>query len=142
MGAIKGQNLRIKLGDKFVAFATSCKVHVSANLEDSSTKDSTNDFTEQELTGMSWDVSADALYSVDTDASGLNGIGALDMILAKQKVEVSFEQTTGTKNREAVSGSVTYSGQAWINDVSVNAPNRQNSTFTIQATGDGPLEKE
>jgi hypothetical protein len=46
MGVIKGQNLRVLIGGKCVAFATSCTVHVSLNLEDSSTKDSTNNFTE------------------------------------------------------------------------------------------------
>ena len=79
MGVIKGQNLRITIGGKYVAFATSCTVHVSASLEDSSTKDSSDGiFQEQQLTGLSWDISTDALYSVDTDASGINAEGALD----------------------------------------------------------------
>ena len=38
---IKGQNLRIFVGEKCVAFSTSCQLQVSANLEDTSTKDST-----------------------------------------------------------------------------------------------------
>ena len=104
MGVIKGQNLRILLGGKCVAFATSCTVHVSLNLEESSTKDSTNNFTEQTPTGISWDMSCDALYSVDADATGVNAISALDTVLAQQKVQVQFEQTQGEKNRVAVSG--------------------------------------
>lgn len=84
MGVIKGQNLRISIGGKFIVFATSCTLHVSAKLEDSSTKDSTGDWDEQEITGMSWDISTDALYSVDKDTNGVNGEDAIDMILAKR----------------------------------------------------------
>ena len=141
MGVIKGQNLRILLGGKCVAFATSCTVHVSLNLEESSTKDSTNNFTEQTPTGISWDMSCDALYSVDTDATGVNGINALDTVLAQQKVQVQFEQTQGEKNRVAVSGGAVYSGYAWVNDISVQASNRTNTSYTIQLAGDGQLAK-
>ena len=141
MGVIKGQNLRLLIGGKCVAFATSCTVHVSLNLEESSTKDSTNNFTEQSPTGISWDMSCDALYSVDADATGVNAISALDTVLAQQKVQVQFEQTQGEKNRLAVSGGAVYSGYAWVNDISINAANRQNTSYTIQLTGDGQLSK-
>lgn len=141
MGVIKGQNLRIKLGTKYVAFATSCTVHVSARLEESSTKDSTNGWQQQEITGMNWDISVDALYSVDTDATGVNGSEALDLILAQQKIAVEFTQAAGEKNRVPGQGAIVYSGNAWVNDVSVNAPNRQNTTYTLQAAGDGELTK-
>lgn len=141
MGVIKGQNLRLLIGGKCVAFATSCTVHVSLNLEESSTKDSTNNFTEQSPTGISWDMSCDALYSVDADATGVNAISALDTVLAQQKVQVQFEQTQGDKNRVAVSGGAVYSGYAWVNDISINAANRQNTSYTIQLTGDGQLSK-
>jgi hypothetical protein len=141
MGVIKGQNLRLLIGGKCVAFSTSCTVHSSLNLEESSSKDSTNNFTEQTPTGISWDMSCDALYSVDTDATGVNGINALDTVLAQQRVQVQFEQTQGEKNRIAVSGGAVYSGYAWINDISINAANRQNTSYTIQLTGDGELTK-
>lgn len=141
MGVIKGQNLRIKLGTKYVAFATACTVHVSAQLEESSTKDSTNGWQKQEITGMNWDISVDALYSVDTDATGVNGVDALDLILAQQQIDVEFTQAAGEKNRVPETGDIKYSGKAWVNDVSVNAPNRQNTSYTLQATGDGELTK-
>ena len=141
MGVIKGQNLRLLIGGKCVAFATSCTVHASLNLEESSSKDSTKNYTEQTPTGISWDMSCDALYSVDTDATGVNGINALDMVLAQQRVQVQFEQTQGEKNRVAVSGGAVYSGYAWVNDISINAANRQNTSYTIQLTGDGELTK-
>ena len=124
-----------------MAFSTSCTVHASLNLEDSSSKDSTNNFTEQTPTGISWDMSCDALFSVDADATGVNGIAALDMVLAQTKVQVQFEQTQGEKNRVPVTGSVAYSGYGWVNDISVNAGNRANTSYTIQIQGDGQLTK-
>lgn len=140
MGVIKGQNLRLKIAGKFVGFATSCTVHVSASLEDSSTKDSSDGiFQEQQLTGLAWDISTDALYSVDTDATGMNAEGALDAILARQKVEIEFTGTVGTNNRQATGHK--YTGQAWINDISINAANRQNASYSLQAQGTGPLTK-
>lgn len=142
MATIKGQNFRVKLGDKYVALATSCTLHVSLNLEDSSTKDSTNDFQEQEVTGKSWDGSADALYAVDTDTTGLNGEDALDTVLAGQLVTIEYDRTEGTKNREKIASSNTYTGQAYVNDISITAGNRQNTTYTIQFTGNGELTKK
>ena len=141
MGVIKGQNLRVLIGGKCVAFATSCTVHASLNLEDSSTKDSTNNFTEQTPTGISWDMSCDALFSVDADATGVNGIAALDMVLAQTKVQVQFEQTQGEKNRVPVTGSVAYSGYGWVNDINVTSANRTNAQYSIQIQGDGQLTK-
>lgn len=141
MGVIKGQNLRLLIGGKCVAFSTSCTVHAAINLEESSSKDSTNNFAEQTPTGISWDLSCDALYSVETDETGVNAIEALDMVLAQTKVQVQFEQTEGTKNREAVAGGAVYSGYAYVNDINVNATNQQNTSYSIQLTGDGQLTK-
>ena len=127
---MKGQNLRILINQKCVAFSTSCTYHLNANLEDSSTKDDVAGFQQQDVTGLAGDISCDALYSVETDANGVNGIDALDMMLAGQEVTVEFSPTTGTKNREA--SGTKYTCQAIVNDISINAPNRANVTYTIQ----------
>ena len=129
---MKGQNLRILLGSpaKCVAFSTSCTYHLNATLEDSSSKDDTGGFQKQEVTGMAGDISCDALYSVDTDATGINGEDALDLLLAGQEIDVEFSPTTGTNNRTATG--TKYSCKGIVNDISVNAPNRQNITYTIQ----------
>jgi hypothetical protein len=129
---MKGQNLRILIGSpaKCVAFSTSCTYHLSATLEDSSTKDDAGGFQKQEVTGMAGDISCDALYSVDADASGINGTDALDMLLQGQEVDVEFSPTTGDKNRTATG--TKYTCKALVNDISVSAANRQNVTYSIQ----------
>ena len=129
---MKGQNLRIMIGSpaKCVAFSTSCSYHLSATLEDSSTKDDIGGFQKQEVTGMAGDISCDALFSTEADATGVNGEQALDMLLAGQEVDVEFSPTTGDKNRTATG--TKYTCKAIVNDISINAPNRQNVTYTIQ----------
>ena len=127
---MKGQNLRILINNKCVAFSTSMSYHLSATLEDSSTKDDAGGFQKQEVTGMAGDISCDALYSVDADASGINGTDALDMLLAGQEVDVEFSPTTGDKNRTATG--TKYTCKALVNDISVSAANRQNVTYSIQ----------
>ena len=136
MGVLKGQNLRLKVNNKYIAYATTATIHLSQTLEDASHKDITGDWQKQEITGLAWDVSTDALFSVDEDASGNNATDSLNLVLAKQRVMVEVEiGTTGTKNRTGASK--VYGGWAWVNDISINATNRQNATYTLQATGDG-----
>lgn len=148
---IKGQNLRVMVGSKCIAFATSCSLEVKANLEDASTKDSTGGWDEQELTGMSWSMSVDALYSAggpETDA--LNGNEMLDTVLAGSKVTLLFARTTGDKNRSlCVIGTgittdaeqVQYTGDAWVDSVSVKSDNKSNVTYSASFTGNGELKK-
>ena len=143
MANLKGQNLRLRLNKKYVAYATSCSIHLSANLEESSTKDSTNDYQEQEVTGVSWDISTDALYSVRPDANAMIGENMITLFTnpANRRVRVSFlvTKSSSEKNRSHDTGTMFY-GWAWVSDIVVNAPNRQNATYTIQLTGDGELK--
>lgn len=118
------------INGKCVAFSTSCQYHLSANLEDSSSKDNTDDFQKQQVVGLAGDISCDALYSVESDATGVNGTDALELILAGAEVDVTFTPTSGDKNRSA--NGTAYSCKALVNDISINAPNRQNVTYSIQ----------
>ena len=135
---IKGQNLRIFIGEKCIAAATSCNIHIGTSLEDASTKDSTSDWDEEDLTGKSWDGSSDALVVIDPeDADGLQAFDAASMI--GTIVNIKFCQTEGEKNRSKVVSGKELSGSAYINDFHLTAGNKAKSTYTIQLTGDGPL---
>ena len=70
MATIKGQNLRVLLGGRCVAAATSCTLHVAMQTEDSSTKDDDGDFATVNPVGLSWDVSVDALVTDGKFSSG------------------------------------------------------------------------
>lgn len=60
MANIKGQNLRLFLNDVVVGAATNCNVHISTQVEDVSSKDITDNWARNAVTGMSWDASIDA----------------------------------------------------------------------------------
>ena len=140
MGTIKGQNLRVMVGGKCIAMATSCTFHVSAQLEDASTKDSVGDFQEQEVTGLSWDAQTESLVTLEDN--GTNGElpqDLLSLMINKTKVTLTFDQTSGTNNRVAQNSVIKKTGQAYITDMSVQAANRQNSTLSVQFTGTGAL---
>lgn len=140
MSYIKGQNLRVMVGTKCVAAATSASVHVAQELQDSSTKDSTGDWTEQEVTGLSWDASCDALFVIDSsDTTGEQIVDLLDTLIAKTEVTLSFKQTGSAKNRTATNGGLVWTGKALVSDISINADNKQNATYTVKFTGNGAL---
>lgn len=138
---IKGQNVRIKIGGKVVAGATSCTCHTAAQLEETSTKDSTGSWTEQEVVALSWDGSVDGLVMNDaSDTAAIQGMNAHDLI--GQTVDVSFIETEGEKNREQKASGVEREGKAIVSDVTQTFANKQNGTFTIQLTGVGELKKK
>jgi hypothetical protein len=140
MATIKGQNLRVMVGGKCIAMATSCTFHISAQVEDSSTKDDANDFAHNEVTGLSWDAQTDSLVTL-TD-NGVNGelpTDLMSLIINKTKVTLTFDQTAGTNNRTGQNSAIKRSGQAYLTDYSLSAQNRQNSTLSCQFTGTGPL---
>jgi len=140
MSTIKGQNLRILVGGKCIAMATSCTFHVSAQLEDSSTKDSVGDWQEQEVTGLSWDAQTDSLVTLEDN--GTNGELPQDLfslIMNKTKVTLTFDQTSGANNRVGQNSAIKRTGEAYLTDATATAQNRQNSTFQAKFTGTGPL---
>ena len=140
MATIKGQNLRVMVGGKCIAMATSCQFHISAQMEDASTKDSTGDFQEQEVTGLSWDAQTESLVTLEDN--GTNGElpqDILSLIINKTKVTLTFDQTAGTNNRVAQTSVIKKTGEAYVSDVQITAQNRQNSTMTVQFQGTGAL---
>ena len=113
---------------------------MSAQLEDSSTKDSVGDWQEQEVTGLSWDAQTDSLVTLEDN--GTNGElpqDLLGLIISKTKVTITFDQTAGANNRVGQNSAIKRTGEAYVTDVTITAQNRQNSTFSAKLTGTGPL---
>ena len=140
MSTIKGQNLRVMVGDKCIAMATSCQFHISAQLESSSTKDSVGDFEEQEVVGLSWDASTESLVTLtDNGTNGELPQDILSLIINKTLVTLTFDQTAGTNNRTGQNSAIKRSGSAFVNDVNITAQNRTNSTLSVKFIGTGAL---
>ena len=140
MATIKGQNLRVMVGGKCIAMATSCQFHISAQMEDASTKDSVGDFQEQEVTGLSWDAQTDSLITLeDNGSNGELPQDILSLMINKTKVTLTFDQTAGANNRVGQNSAIKKTGEAYVSDVQITAQNRQNSTMTVQFQGTGAL---
>jgi hypothetical protein len=140
MATIKGQNLRVMVGGKCIAMATTCTFHVSAQLQDSSSKDSIGDWQEQEVTGLSWDASTESLVTLtDNGTNGELPQDLLSLIINKTLVTLTFDTTAGNNNRTAQNSPIKKSGSAYVTDVNITAQNRQNSTCSVNFTGTGGL---
>lgn len=143
MGSIKGQNLRVMVGGKCIAMATSCQIHIGTQLEDSSTKDSTGDWQEQDIVGLNWDVQTDSLVTLtDEGANGEVTTDLMALIINKTKVTLTFDTTAGANNRVGQNSAIKRTGQAYLTNFQLTAANRTNSVVQCQFTGTGALATE
>ena len=142
----KGQFVRLFLGSdnsavpaKIVAAAKSLSLHVSMSLEDATTKDTTGDWQVQEPTSISYDISSNALVrSGDVITSTVQGqdFSSIEAIYeTSTPVKWQIANVSGANNR--TKGTVIASGSAVVTQLTLNAPNRQNATYTTQLTGYG-----
>ena len=134
---IMGQNFRAFVANSAVPEATNCQVSIQGNLEDASTKDSEGAWTEEQMTSKQWSVQVD-----DVDASYTTLRALITRFNSDTKTTVGWDQTAktaGTQNRTALNADFARSGQAILNDLSIQANNRQTIQVTCQYQGSGAL---
>ena len=133
---IMGQNFRAFVGSTPAAVpeARNCQVTISGNMEDSSTKDSENSWTEEQMVSKQWSVSVD-----DVDASLASLRALITRFNSDDKVTVGWDQTDGAQNRVAQNADFARSGSAILNDLSISANNRTTIQVTCQYQGSGAL---
>ena len=142
----KGQFVRLFLGSdnsavpaKILAAAKSLSLHVSMSLEDATTKDTTGDWQVQEPTSLTWDISSNALVrSGDTITSTVLGqdfASVEDIYEASAPVKFQIANVSGANNR--TKGAVICSGSVVITQLTLNAQNRQNATYSTTLSGYG-----
>ena len=140
MAVIKGQNLRILVNNKCVANAVNATFHVALQMNDSSTKDSEGDWQENEVVGKSWDCQTDCLVALTDDGSnGELPQDLVSLIINATLVTIVFDQTAGTNNRVAQTSALKMTGNAYLNDLSINSANRENVKLNASFTGTGAL---
>lgn len=140
----KGQFVRLFLSDSsnptlVVAGAKTLQLHVSMSLEDATTKDTPGTWQVQEPTGLSYDISTNALVaSNETITSSVGGqtLGTLmDFYESSTLLYWQIANTSGDNQR--TKGSVIVSGQVRITSMAINAANRQVATYDTQLSGYG-----
>jgi len=139
----KGQHLRFVIVEsntnKVIALATEMTLHLSAQTEDSTTKDTTDtngDWNEYEVTQRSGDIQFGALIGVGTDAGGKTFADMINQVsdtLINWKVMI----VSGANNR--VVGKTVCSGQGKLTNLQASAQNRQKATYSGTLNIYGPV---
>lgn len=139
----KGQHLRLLIVEsntnKVIALSTEMTLHLSAQTEDSTTKDTTDtngDWNEYDVTQRSGDIQFGALIGVGTDAGGKS---FADMINQVSDTIINWKvvMTSGANNR--VVGKEVCHGQGKLTNLQASAQNRQNATYSGTLNIYGPV---
>jgi predicted secreted protein len=142
----KGQFVRLFLGSDntaapstVIGAAKTLNLHVSLSLEDATTKDTAGEWTIQEPTALSYDITTGALIrsgETITSAVGAKGLADLETIYeAGTPVKFKIANVGGDNNRTASSTIV--SGSVILSQLAINGPNRQNADYTATLNGYG-----
>lgn len=139
MATLKGQNFRICIYDetatkyKVIGMATGCTVTLTNNVDSGSTKDDTGLAEKPVTTSKSWQVSCDSLNVADTAAM-------LTAIKSMQPMTLLWDETSTSNNQTLQKATFARKGLAYLNDVTFNFNDRENSSKSLQFIGAGPLE--
>ena len=142
----KGQFVRLFLSSDntaapstVIGAAKTLSLHVSLQMESSTTKDTTGEWDVQEPTALNYDISTGALMrSGDTITSqvGAKSLADIESIYESgTPVKWKIANVSGDNNRTASSTIV--SGSVVLTQLTLNGPNRQNADYTAQLNGYG-----
>lgn len=129
-----GEHFRVFVGGAAVPEATNCQCTIQGNVEDASTKDSVGGWNEEQMTSKQWSVQVD---NVDASLSNLRAL--ITRFNSDAKTTVGWDQTAGAQNRVAQHATFARSGSAILNDLSIQAGNRQIIQVSCQYQGSGAL---
>ena len=132
MATLKGQNLRIISGTSVIAMATSCTITLTGNSDDASTKDDVGMASKPEITSKGWSVQVESLSVADVGAM-------LTAIKSLTPFNLEWDETSTTDNQTPIGAAFARGGQAYLNDVTFNFNDRENSSKSLQFTGCSPI---
>ena len=134
MSKIKGQNFRLLQNAAAIPEATNCSITLQGNAEDTSTKDTEGMFTQETIVSNQWSAQVDTYQS---DTAALRAI--ISTFIAAQAVPVGWDQTAGSMNRVAQNANFKRSGNAILNDFTMNFNDRETVAVSLQFQGTGAL---
>ena len=135
---IFGQNLRLLLGNKCVAGATTCTFENTTEFEETSTKDTDTKGKEQTPKRNTFNITVEALVIDENDSTGFTMSSFLNSIIAGSPVQFTFTETNGAQNRtQNTSPEIKYTGQALINDLTIRSENNDKVKLSCKMLGYG-----
>lgn len=141
----KGQHLRLVFMEgttpsaKVIALASEMTFHLSAQTEDSSTKDTTDTngaWNEYDVTARSGDIQFSALIGVGTDTGGKSFADLIDQV-SDSLINWKVVMVSGAENR--VVGKEVCHGQGKLTNLQASAQNRQKATYSGTLNIYGPV---
>lgn len=140
---VKGSKLMVFIDDQPIGFATSHSLNITTNTTEISTKDH-GDFPAQVVQSISWEVTAENLYSVEGEGIYMNALlekTPVDLVFAEAENYVS-QGIIDNNNSNWSAGTPIASGKALITSFSINAPSGDNATMSVTFTGVGEFTTE
>lgn len=149
MATIKGENLRVMVGDdtdhlQCIAASTNCTMHCALQVQEDTTKDTVDDWLEQEPVGLNWDVQVEALVISDDDEEYRPGAKNINQLQVGRVYLLRFTRTAGAageQNRDAVEDAMQFTGFAILSDLQITSQNADIATARAQFTGTGELSQ-
>ena len=130
----KGQHLRLvsveSNTNKVIALATEMTLHLSAQTEDSTTKDTTDtngSWNEYDVTQRSGDIQFGALIGVGTDAGAKSFADMINQV-SDTLIDWKVVMVSGANNR--VVGKEVCHGKGKLTNLQASAQNRQKATYS------------
>lgn len=144
MSKIKGGDMMLFLNNKSIAYATNHTLEINAETTDTSNKDEGGgDWSSNEVRLLNWAATSENLYSLD--GQGDNFADLFDIMVAKTPVQAVFARKSETATDVPTGGWSSrvpkYTGNVVITSLSLNAPNGEYATYSVQFTGVGALTK-
>ena len=140
----RGQYNRLLLApvnypQEVVAAAKQLTLHGTAQTEESSTKDTTGDDLEFEVTSLGYEITGSALVLTEGDnlLSGSVSFREFVDLLKNQLLNWKICVMEGDHNRTIVEEIA--HGQAKLTNLQAQAPNKQNTTYNYTLAGYGPI---
>lgn len=140
----RGQYIRLLLApvndvENVIAAAKQLTLHGTAQTEESSTKDTTGDDLEFEVTSLGYEITGSALVLADGDdlLSSAVSLRELEDWLKNQLLKWKICVMEGDNNRTIVEEIA--HGQAKLTNLQATAPNKQNTTYNYTLAGYGAI---
>lgn len=130
----KGQHLRLVIVEsdtnKVIALSTEMTLHLSAQTEDSTTKDTTDtngSWNEYDVTQRSGDIQFGALIGIGTDAGAKTFADMINQV-SDTLIDWKVVMVSGANNR--VVGKEVCHGKGKLTNLQASAQNRQKATYS------------
>ena len=136
-GVFNGTSLVVLVGSEVIAHATSCTLSISADLPDSTTKQSGG--WADHIAGLrSWSLTTDGLATVEPTGSNYVVADLSSLITGSGRSTVTVKFTT-VNGSTPITGDLYWTGDAFLESLDITADMESPVTYSASFTGSGEL---